>query len=344
MEKSVRGWTLAELAARLHGELRGPADLLITGPAPAGKGQASDLTFADNERYLSLAENSEVGAIIVGKGAGTSKPAIALDSPRAAFGMFLAMCARPLPIEAGIHPTAIVSPEATVSPGACVGAYVVIERGAVIADNAQIYPFAYIGEDCHVGSRSVIYPHAVLYQDVRIGKRVIIHAGSILGADGFGFAWAGDSHQKIPQVGGVSIGDDVEIGANTTVDRATAGNTEIGRDVKLDNQVMVAHNTTIGDHTVIASQTGIGGSSVIGKRVTFGGQAGVGDHAQIGDDVTFAARAGAPNDVLEAGFYKGLPARPYAREQRIQVVTARLPELEKRIKELEKRLSELESK
>jgi UDP-3-O-[3-hydroxymyristoyl] glucosamine N-acyltransferase len=315
---------------------------MIDGPAPAGMGAPSEITFAGDAKYLALAEQSDVGAILVGPGIASSKPTIQVTSPRAAFGRILAMCQRPLPLEGGIHRTAIVCPDASVDPTASIGAYAVIETGAKIGPRARVYPFCFVGERCHVGAETILYPHVVLYQDVTLGDRVIVHSGSILGADGFGYAWDGRQHLKVPQVGGVSVADDCEIGALTTVDRATAGMTVVGKGTKLDNQVMVAHNTSIGEHTVIASQSGIGGSSDIGKRVTFGGQVGIGDHVRVADDVTMAARAAAPNDVLEPGLYKGYPARPFTREQRILAITERLPELAKQIKDLERRIAELE--
>lgn len=344
MEKPIRGWTLAELAQLLQGEFHGPADLLITGPAPAGKGSENDITFAGDEKYLALAEGSDVGAVLVSRGLNSRKPAIQVDHPRAAFGAVLAMCARPLPLSTGIHPTAIISPEASVSPSASIGAYVVIEKGAVVKDNSRIYAFCYVGEDCYVGENCTLFPHVVLYQDVHLGNRVAIHSGAVLGADGFGYTWDGKRHLKVPQVGGVTVGDDCEIGAGTTIDRATAGVTALGNDTKLDNLVMIGHNTTIGAHTVIASQSGIGGSSVIGNNVTMAGQVGIGDHVEIADQVIFAARAATPNNVSQPGLYKGYPARPLTREQRVLAITERLPELAKQVKDLERRLAELESR
>jgi UDP-3-O-[3-hydroxymyristoyl] glucosamine N-acyltransferase len=344
MEKPIRSWTLAELATLLQGTLVGPADLLITGPAPAGEGGESELTFAGDDKYLRLAEASKVGAILVSRGTDANKPSIQVDHPKAAFGAFLAQCARKLPIEPGTHATAIVSSDAEVDATASIGAYAVIDRGARIGANVRVYPFCYVGEGCEIGADSVLYPHAVLYQDVRLGSRVIVHGGTVLGADGFGYQWDGQQHRKIPQVGGIVIGDDCEIGALSTVDRATMGETQLGRGVKLDNLVMVAHNVRIGEHTVIASQSGVGGSTDIGKRVTLGGQVGIGDHVDIPDDVSLAARSATPNSLDEPGFYKGYPARPITREQRIVAVTNRLPELAKQVKELERRLSELEDK
>lgn len=242
MEKRAQPWTLGGLADLLGGELHGPADLPIARPAPAHGEDPQGIAFCESDDYIAKAEASGVGAILVPRGATTHKPSIAVDSPRAAFGMLLAMAARPLPLNAGVHATAVVSAEAQVHETAAIGPYAVVERGARIGAGVRIYPFAYIGEDCDVGDQATIYPHAVLYQDVEIGARTIIHAGAILGADGFGFVWDGRRRVKVPQVGRVEIGADCEIGAGTTIDRATAGATRIGRGTKLDNLVQIGQD------------------------------------------------------------------------------------------------------
>lgn len=344
MEKPVRGWTLAELAGLLSGEPDGPATLRIVGPAPAGSGGADTLTFAGDEKHLALAEGSEVGAVLVPKGFTSTKPVIRVESPKAAFGKFLALVARPLPIEVGVHPTAVVHPSASISPTASVGAYAVIECHAVIGDRCRVYPFCFVGESCVLAEDSVLFPHAVLYQDVSIGVRSIVHAGAVLGADGFGFVWDGERHQKVPQVGAVVIGPDSEIGAASTIDRATIGATEVGADVKIDNLVQVGHNTRVGNHTVVASGSGISGSCEIGERVTLAGMVGIGDHVRIADGVIIGARSATTIDVPDPGIYVGFPLRPLAHDRRLMVHYGRLPDMAKKLKDLEQRLAELESK
>ena len=297
METSTRAWTLGQLAEILRGELNGPADRMILRPVPAGTEDEHGITFAGSPEYMAKALQANVGAILVSRGTEPQATAtITVDHPKAAFGHVLAMYQRPLPIETGVHHSAVVSPSATISETASVGAFAVIEAGAVIGDGAKVYAFAYIGENCKVGSKAIIFPHAVLYQDVEVGERSIVHAGTVIGADGFGYMWNSerrDYRMKIPQVGGVTIGSNVEIGALTTIDRATAGNSTIADGTKIDNQVQVGHNCSIGSHTVIAAHVGISGSTSIGNRVDIGGQVGVADHVVSGDDVILAGRAGA---------------------------------------------------
>ncbi|AIE85179.1 UDP-3-O-(3-hydroxymyristoyl)glucosamine N-acyltransferase [Fimbriimonas ginsengisoli] len=337
MERDVPGWTLGELATLFGGELVGPADLRVTTPIPVDGVDPAGLTFAESDEFLRQAAAGGAAAVLAPKGATpVGKPTIFVDSPRTSFGVFLAMAQRPLPLAAGVHPTAVVSPEATVAESAQIGPYAVVERGAVIGERCRVFPFCYVGENCHLGEGTVLFPHAVLYQDVTIGARGIVHSGAVLGADGFGFTWNGQRQVKIPQVGGVTLGDDVEIGAITAVDRATAGQTMIGNDSKLDNLVQVGHNTRIGSHTVVASQTGISGSTRIGDRVTIAGQAATNDHITICDDVVLAGRTGVTSDIKEAGTYFGLPARPLGEAMRTMMLTTKLQELFKRVKDLER--------
>jgi UDP-3-O-[3-hydroxymyristoyl] glucosamine N-acyltransferase len=249
-----------------------------------------------------------------------------------------------LPLQEGVHPTAVVDPSAKIDPAAFVGAFAVIERGACIEAGARVFPFCYVGENCVVGSEATLNPGVVLYQDVCIGARSIIHGGVVIGGDGFGFVWDGKRRIKVPHVGGVKIGDDVEIGAGTTIDRGTAGDTTIGRGTKLDNLVQIAHNVRIGEDSVIAAQNGISGSCTIGNRVVMGGQGALSDHATLVDDVTFGGRTGSSQDILEPGTYFGTPARPIQEAMRSYLLVPKLPELMSRLRTLEKRIAELESK
>jgi UDP-3-O-[3-hydroxymyristoyl] glucosamine N-acyltransferase len=279
-----------------------------------------------------------VGALILPPGLEVDRACLYAEDPKAAFTRFLALCRRPLPLPAGVHPTAVVDPGAGVAPGASVGPYAVVERGARIAAGARVFPFCFVGEDCVVGPDTVLYPHVVLYQDVRIGARCVVHSHAVLGADGFGFAWDGARQVKIEQVGGVRIGDDVEIGAGSAVDRATSGTTTVGDGVKVDNLVQIGHNAEIGAHSLICGQAGVAGSAVIGRRVTMAGQSGVADHVTVGDEVILAARALATRDIAEPVVHYGFPARPDG--LRIAAALAELPRLRDRIQQLERLLTE----
>lgn len=344
METRSHGWTLGSLAGILKGELHGPTDMAIARPVAADSDDPLGIAFCESDEYLAKAEQHGVGALILKHGSDSTKPFIAVDSPRASFGMLLALSVRPLPINSGIHETALVSDEATVHETACIGPYVVVEKGAVIAAGVRIYPFCYVGENCEIGESSILYPNVTLYQDVEIGARAIVHSSAVLGADGFGFVWDGKRRVKVPQVGRVVLGDDVEVGAATTIDRATAGETSVGRGTKLDNLVQVGHNCRIGEDGVIAGQSGISGSCVIGDRFVMGGQGGLSDHANITDDVVFAGRTATSQDITESGAYFGVPAGKASEMLRAFVLQPKLPEMFSRLRKLEKRLAELEKK
>ncbi len=335
------GWSLAELAALLGGALDGPPNHRVLRPVPADEDDPQGLAFAEGA-YVGRAMASGVGAVILPPDVPSSKPAIRHTRPRQAFGHFLALNDRPLPLEPGISEKAAVSLLAQVDPTARIGAFAVVEAGATVGPNARVYPFAFVGEACAVEEGAVLYPHAVLVKNVTVGARTVVHPGAVLGADGFGFVWDGARQFKIPQVGRVEIGPDAEIGANTAIDRASAGATRVGEGVKLDNLVQVGHNVRIGAHTVIASGSGLGGSSTIGARCTLAGQAGVVDHARLGDGVVVGGKAGVTKDIPSPGQYAGFPAQPVIGEMRLQATLRRLPALMKRVQELEKRIEELE--
>lgn len=342
MDAAAPTWTLGELAEWLGGEVRGDASLLIARPVPADEDDPMGIAFAENEAYLEAALNSQVGALLVKPDVETgSKPAILVPSPRAAFGKLLARWARALPINSGIHPHAWVDPQAEIDPTASIGPGVTIERGARVGASVRVYAGSYVGENCTIDEGSVIYPNVVLMQDVSIGKRCILHSGCVIGADGFGFVWDGQRRHKVPQVGGVRIEDDVELGAGTCVDRATCGETRIGVGTKIDNMVQVGHNTRIGEHTVIAGHSSIAGSVRIGSRVTAGGQLAFKDHVRVGDDVVLAGRTGIMQDIEAPGQYFGTPATPLREAMRQLAAIKQLPDLIKRIKQLEAEVERL---
>jgi UDP-3-O-[3-hydroxymyristoyl] glucosamine N-acyltransferase len=339
METQTPRWTLGSLAQMLGGELQGPADLALNRPVSVETDDPNGIAFAESEKYLVRAEESQVGAVLIGRDArATAKAAIRVDEPRLAFFMLLKLSERPLPISPGVHPTAVVDPSASVDSSASVGPFAVVEAGAVIGAGVRVFPFCYVGTNCRIGSGTILYPHVTLYQDVRVGEDCIIHSGVVLGADGFGFVWDGEQRIKVPQVGGVEIGNRVELGVNTAIDRATAGETTIGDGTKIDNLVQVGHNDRIGEHTVIAGCSGLAGSVEIGDRCVIGGQVAFRDHVRLGDDVHVAGRSGIERDLLEPGQYFGIPALPALEAIRIFKATQRLPEILSRLRKLEQKV------
>lgn len=336
------GWSLAELAQALGATLDGPADHRVLRPAPAEEDDPDGLAFAQGD-YIAKALASGVGAVIVPLDVPPAdKPLLRHPQPRMAFGRFLGMASRPLPLAEGVSPEASVSSLAQIDPTARVGAFAVIEAGATIGPGARVYPFAYVGESCEVGEGAILYPHVVLVQEVTVGPRCIVHPGAVLGADGFGFVWDGKRQVKVPQVGRVVLEANVEVGANTAIDRATAGSTQVREGVKLDNLVQVGHNTKLGPHTVVASQTGISGSTSVGARCTIAGQVGMADHVTIADDVTLGGKSGVTKDIAAPGRYLGFPVQPVMDEMRLQATLRKVPALLEKIKDLEKRIAELE--
>lgn len=331
-------WTLAELAPLLGASVGTSPDFVVTRPASYDEDDPHGLAYCAGPKHARIAAQHAVGALILPPGLVVERPCLYAEHPKAAFARFLALCRRPLPLPQGIHPTAVVDPDAGIAPGASVGPYVVVARGARIAAGARVFPFCYVGEDCVVGPDTVLYPHVVLYQDVHVGARCIVHAHAVLGADGFGFLWDGTRQVKIEQVGGVRIGDDVEIGAGSAVDRATSGATRVGDGVKVDNLVQIGHNAEVGPHSLICGQAGVAGSAVLGRRVTMAGQSAVTDHVTVGDEVTLAARAGASRDITEPVMHYGFPARPDG--LRISAALAELPRLRDRLQRLERLLAE----
>jgi UDP-3-O-[3-hydroxymyristoyl] glucosamine N-acyltransferase len=342
MEAVIPHWTLSELASLLHGTLEGPGETVVVRPVEAGSSDPEGVTFAEGPQFFEKVRGSGVGAVLLGRDApDLGVPTIRVESPRKAFGMLLHMSQKALPLNEGVHPTAVVASSATIDPTAWIGPFSVIQEGANIGPGVKIYPYVFVGENSTIGAHSIVFPSAVILAEVTLGARCIIHSGVVLGADGFGFAWDGAGHQKIPQVGRVTIGDQVEIGANSTIDRATAGSTRVGEGTKIDNLVQVGHNVNLGKHSVIAALVGVGGSSEIGSGFVAGGQAGIKDHARITDGVALAGRTGVTADILEPGQYWGTPAQPILDELKMQAQVRRLAKLVERVKKLEEEIKEL---
>jgi UDP-3-O-[3-hydroxymyristoyl] glucosamine N-acyltransferase len=339
----VTGFTLGQLAEVLDAKLDGDATRVVTGVAPLDAASASDISFLVDPRYESAARASKAGAFVAPTGTrGLPAPVLECRAPRRAMIELLTLFFPPPVPRAGVDAAAVVAEGAVVDPSASIGPLAVVETGARIAARVQVHGLAYIGRDVEIGEDSVIHPHVVLREGVRLGCRVIVHAGAVLGADGFGYMPDGGIHRKIPQVGGVLVEDDVEIGANTTIDRAMLGATVIRRGAKIDNLVQIAHNVEIGPHCILAAQVGIAGSSRLGHHVVLGGQAGVADHVTIGDEAMMAAQSGAPFDLAGQASYSGTWSRPLMQAQRIWIAQAELPAMLVRLRKLERRLAALE--
>jgi UDP-3-O-[3-hydroxymyristoyl] glucosamine N-acyltransferase len=341
----VTRFTLGQLAEVLDAKLAGDPARVVTGVATLDAASASDISFLTDPRYEAAARGSRAGAFIAPVGTrGLPAPVLECHSPQRALSELLALFHPTLAATPGVDATAVVAASAEVDPSAAIGPLTVVEAGARIAARVRVHALAYVGPGVEIGEDSVIYPLAVLRDGVRCGRRVIVHPGAVLGADGFGYTRDGTTYRKIPQVGGVLIEDDVEIGANSTVDRATLGATVVRRGTKIDNLVQVAHNVEIGEDSIIAAQTGIAGSSRIGRDVMLGGQVGVADHISVGDGAMLSAQAGVAQDVPAGAKFAGTWGRPIFQARRIWVAQAELPDMVARMKKLERRVADLEAR
>ncbi|MCX5778098.1 MAG: UDP-3-O-(3-hydroxymyristoyl)glucosamine N-acyltransferase [Elusimicrobia bacterium] len=327
--------TSYDIAKIVEGQLIGNPAVVITGAAGLADAGCADVSFLGNAKYTALLETTKAGLLLLRANDNAfGKPHILVPDPQLAFAKILGEISNEIPsVTAGVHPTAVISPRATIGQRVAIGALVVIEDGAVIGDGTVIFAHGYIGRDTQIGADCIIYPQVTVRESCIIGKRVIIHAGAVVGADGFGFVPTKTGLYKIPQIGTVIIGDDVEIGANTTIDRGTTGATIIGKGTKIDNLVQIAHNVHIGNNCILVSQVGIAGSAIIGNGVTFGGQSGTVGHNTIGDGAVIAARGGVFGDVKAKEVVSGYPARPHREALKIQAILSKLPTLYKEIKE-----------
>jgi UDP-3-O-[3-hydroxymyristoyl] glucosamine N-acyltransferase len=338
--------TLREIAELVEGEVVGDEKIIITGVAGIKEACEGDVTFLANPKYFSLINKTRASAVITSRDVeATHKPIIRTDNPSLAFAKIVAAFA---PCEVkhpkGIHPTAILGKNVSLGKNVAIGPYVVIEDDASIGDNSIIYAGCFIGDHTVIGSDTLIYANVSIRERVVIGKRVIIHSGTVIGSDGFGFANISGLHHKIPQIGIVEIGDDVEIGANVTIDRARFEKTIIGRGTKIDNLVQIAHNVVIGENSIIVAQAGISGSTVIGKGVTLAGQAGLVGHITVGDGAIVAAQGGVTKSVPPNTMVSGYPAKPHDIAKRVNACVQNLPKLFATVAELKKKIEELEAK
>lgn len=336
--------TLSELARLVDGDIvRGGLDLLVDGIASLDEAGATELSFLGNEKYRSQYLVTKAGVVIVPRGVEEGPDGCALiaaDNPSFAFGLavkhFVAEVARSF--TPGIHPRAVVDESARLDPANVrVHAGAVVMAGAVIGDGTEIGPNCVIGENVKIGRDCLLYANVSVRERCTLGDRVMVQPGAVIGSDGYGYELVEGRHVKVDQVGIVEVQDDVEIGANTTIDRARFGRTVIGEGTKIDNLVQIAHNVQIGKHCLVVSQAGIAGSARIENYVVVAAQAGVGGHVKIGAKSVLAGRAGATADLEGGQTYSGMPARPFMEEQRARALIRQLPKLVERVKALEKK-------
>ena len=328
---------LSVLAGAIGARLEG-TDAEVSGIAAVDAAGPGQVTFLSNPKYAHQARETKASAIIARQpipGAGCAF--LLTPDPYLAFARAVVQFHPTVRLAAGVSAQASVHPTAALGKEIHVGAFAVVAEGAVVGDRVTLYPGAYVGKGAIVGEDTVLHPRVTLYEGVRVGKRVILHAGCVIGSDGFGFAPTPEGFLKIPQVGTVEIGDDVEIGANTTIDRAALGVTRVGRGTKLDNLIQVGHNVEIGRDTVIAAQVGIAGSTRVGNGVMIGGQAGLAGHLAVGDGVMLGAKTGVLVSLTadENRTWSGVPAMPHRTWLKMGMLLPKLPELFRRVTRLE---------
>jgi UDP-3-O-[3-hydroxymyristoyl] glucosamine N-acyltransferase len=338
--------TLGQIAEWVAGELSGDPDCAIVGAGPLDSAGEGQISFAEKGKGLKQIAASQASAVIVPRG--HTQPdmnIIQVDNPRMAFAIVLGRLYAQGGPDAGIHPSAVIGKGCTIGKDAAIGANVVLGNDVIVGDRAILHANVVIGDRVCIGEDTRIYPNAFVGERCLIGCRVIIQAGAVIGSDGFGFVFDQGRHNKMPQVGIVQIDDDVEIGANTTIDRATLGKTWIKTGVKTDNLVHIAHNVTVGEHSIIVAQVGIAGSTTIGRYAIIAGQAGIGGHLTLGDQVTVGPQCGVAQSIKDkqvvSGTTIGMPHRTWLR---LQTVLPDLPGLYKRVQSLEERLSQMETK
>jgi UDP-3-O-[3-hydroxymyristoyl] glucosamine N-acyltransferase len=334
--------TLRELADFVGGRLAGDGATVIRGVNGLKEAAPGDISFLANAKYAPLLETTRASAVIVGEGVSSSIPSIQVKSPDLAFARvaarFNGMAVRPPP---GVHPTAVVAATAALGRDVSVGSHAVIEDGASIGDGTVIHPQVYVGREARIGRDGQLYPQVVVRERCILGDRVILHSGAVVGSDGFGYATVDGVHHKIPQVGIVVLEDDVELGANVTVDRARFGQTIIRKGTKIDNLVQIAHNVVVGEGSLIAAQAGIAGSTTLGKHVMLAGQAGLVGHIVVGDRAIVTAQAGVGKNVPPGAMVSGEYAIDMKTHLKQLAALAKLPEALAEIRRLKKEIEEL---
>lgn len=332
---------LSELAGAIGARLEGDPSFEVSGIAPLERAGPDDLSFLANPRYEAAALASAAGALVAGaEFPANGRNILRCENPYLGFARAVAVLSPDPPVAPGVHPMALVDPSASVPPSAAIGPLAIIGPGAELGEEVVIGASTQLEEGVRVGARTRLFPRVTVHRGTRLGERCLVQSGSVLGSDGFGYATDREGvHHRVPQRGGLTVGNDVDIGANVTIDRGSAGDTVIGDGCKIDNLVHIAHNVRIGRNTMIVAQVGIAGSTVIGDRAILGGQAGIVGHVRIGDRARIGAQAGVIGDVPAGMEFSGYPARAHREQMRAHALFARLPELFQRLKRLEDRLS-----
>ncbi len=337
--------TVQEIADYVDGQIHGEGHVELNSVGSLDKATAGDLAYAETA-HLEQVSTTGASCVLVPTDKVIAATFIVVKNPRVAFARAAQWLLDVPRTCLGIHETASIATDATISPDASVGAWTVVESGAVVESGTRIFPGSYIGPGCHIGRDCTLYPRVVLYPGVQLGDRVVLHSGVVVGADGFGFVFDGKCHIKIPQIGHVQINSDVEIGANSCIDRGTFDKTEVETGVKIDNLCQIAHNVRIGPHATISSQTGIAGSSTIGQKATIGGQVGIADYCRIDDHGVVGAQCGVPSKKrIPAGqVFWGTPARPLKDIKLQQAHLGQLPKMRAAIQQLQAEIHELKAR
>jgi UDP-3-O-[3-hydroxymyristoyl] glucosamine N-acyltransferase len=332
--------TVRELAALVQGQVHGDGDVVVQAARPLCDAGPGDITFLDNPKHGDKLHQAHPAAVVVAMSVPTNGlPAIKVADPLTAFATIVQhLHGRPEPAPHGIDPRAAVDPTAQIGAGCDLYPFAVVGAGSILGARCRIHSGAVIGRDCRIGDDVVIHPNAVLYDGTTVGHRTIIHANAVLGADGFGYRQQQGRNVKVPQLGHVEIGDDVEIGACTTIDRGTFQATRVGSGTKIDNLVQIAHNCRIGQHNLLVSQMGIAGSSSTGDYVVIAGQAGVSDHVHIGNGTVIGARSGVARDVPAGQVLLGAPAMPEKETKRIVLSMEKLPDMRRDLRRIKQHL------
>ena len=346
--------TVSELAQFVQGRVFGDGQTVIRGIAAIEDAQTGDITFAESARFLQNAAQSQASAILapdvadldnaLANGGLSKKTLIQVANPRLAFAQLLDLFAPERYQVREIHRTAIIGTDFRHGVNAFIGANCVLGDNVRLGDNVTIHPLVYLGDDVEIGDNTIVYPNVSLLRGTVIGACCILHSGSVFGADGYGYLTSGGKHRKVPQIGNVAVGSDVEIGANVTIDRARTGTTRIGRGTKIDNLVHIGHNCEIGEDCLIVAQVGLAGGVETGKNVIIAGQAGVKEQVKIGEQSVIAAQSGVFGDIAPRTHVSGYPARPHKESLKVSAAANQLPEMLKAFRDMEKRITELEAR